>query len=87
MAAARNMSSGEQLVTTAARGGGAAAHAPLCTAQQRQALLQSAHSKCLLHDYNRVKDAAQALMGMVALQRGVPLREVYASLDVAVTSD
>ena len=40
-----------------------------------------AHIK-LLHDYNEIRDIGQGLMGIIADNRGVRVREVYQEFDV-----
>ncbi|KAF6223523.1 hypothetical protein HO133_000366 [Letharia lupina] len=40
-----------------------------------------AHIK-LLHDYNEIRDIGQGLMGIIADNRGVPVREVYQDFNV-----
>ncbi|CAF9904932.1 hypothetical protein IMSHALPRED_000216 [Imshaugia aleurites] len=45
-----------------------------------QATVQ-AHIK-LLHDYNEIRDVGQGLMGIIADNRGVRVRDVYQDFDV-----
>lgn len=40
-----------------------------------------AHIK-LLHDYNEIRDVGQGLMGLIADNRGVRVRDVYRDFDV-----
>ena len=40
-----------------------------------------AHIK-LLHDYNEIRDVGQGLMGIIADNRGVRVRDVYRDFDV-----
>lgn len=50
-------------------------------------LVYSDTSKDLLHTYNEVKDAAQALLGFIAMKRDCTLKEVYESFGLDVNQD
>ncbi|KAI9676615.1 MAG: hypothetical protein M1829_002932 [Trizodia sp. TS-e1964] len=41
----------------------------------------------LLHDYNEVRDVAMGLMGLIAEQRGVRVKDIYEEFGVAGTGE